>query len=305
MTSPEEGADRPGPSRAALSDLVDQGREILSLVEDQVALGPRAPGTGPHDQLAGRLEQCLREQSAEVRVQEFSVMFRGTRLRCANIVGIFRARGDSSLRGSAVLVGTHYDTRVRADRERDPARRECPIPGANDGGSGTAVLLHMLPWLARARLARDVAIAFFDAEDLGNIDGKDFSLGAEWCAGHPAAGFAPAEMIALDMVGGRDMILDIDAHSMAHPGSRKLTKEIFQLGLAREWQPFTRDKPDRVKYIVSDHYPFIRRGTASCLLIDIDYPQWHTQDDLPQALSAESLGITEAALLLFLSRPPG
>jgi Zn-dependent M28 family amino/carboxypeptidase len=274
-------------------------------VEDQVALGPRAPGTPPHDELAGHLEKRLREQGAEVTVQEFAVMFRGTRLRCANIVGIFRMRSRSPHRGPAVLVGTHYDTRVRADREQDPARRELPIPGANDGGSGTAVLLHMLPWLARAELARDVAIAFFDAEDLGNIDGKDFSLGAEWCAGHPVTGFAPAEMIALDMVGGRNMILDFDAYSLAHLGSRKLTKEIFQIGLARQWRPFTRDKPERIKYIVSDHYPFVRRGTASCLLIDIDYPQWHTQDDLPHALSAESLGITEAALLLFLSRPPG
>ena len=60
-----------------------------------------------------------------------------------------------------------------------------------------------------------------------------------------------------------------------------------------------------MKYIVSDHYPFVRSGVASCILIDIDYPQWHTQDDLPGALSPESLGITEEALKLFLSPPPG
>jgi hypothetical protein len=163
----------------------------------------------------------------------------------------------------------------------------------------------MLPWLSRAGLARDVAVAFFDAEDLGNIDGKDFSLGAEWCAAHPVPGFTPAEMVALDMVGGRDMVFDIDAYSLAHPGSLRLTREVFKAGLAQGWQPFTRDKPDRIKYIVSDHYPFVRRGTAACILIDIDYPQWHTQDDLPGALSVESLGITEAALQLFVSRPTG
>lgn len=274
-------------------------------MEDQVALGPRAPGTGPHDQLARRLELRLRENGAEVTVQEFAVTFREITLQCANIVGVFRARAHLSGGGSPVLAGTHYDTRVRADREADPARRECPIPGANDGGSGTAVLLHMLPWLSRAELTRDVGIAFFDAEDLGNIDGKDFSLGAEWCAAHPVAGFAPVEMVALDMVGGRDMILDIDAYSMEHHASLKLTREIFRLGFAQGWEPFTRDKPERVKYIVSDHCPFVRRGTASCILIDIDYPQWHTQDDLPGALSADSLGITEADLQLFLSRPPG
>jgi glutaminyl-peptide cyclotransferase len=295
----------PGLSRADDSPIAAAGREILGLVEDQVAQGPRVPGTGPHDQLARRLEQRLREHRAEVTVQEFKVDFRGSTLSCANIVGIFRARARSSGGEPSILLGTHYDTRVRADREADLARRECPIPGANDGGSGTAVLLHMLPWLSRAVLARDVAIAFFDAEDLGNIDGKDFSLGAEWCAAHPVAGFAPAEMVALDMVGGRNMVLDIDAYSLEHQASLKLTREIFRLGLAQAWEPFVRDKPERVKYIISDHYPFIRRGTASCILIDIDYPQWHTQDDLPGALSADSLGITEAALQLFLSRPQG
>ena len=143
------------------------------------------------------------------------------------------------------------------------------------------------------------------AEDLGNIDGKDFSLGAAWCAAHPVAGFTPAEMVALDMVGGRDMVLDIDAYSLEHQPSLRLTREIFRLGLERGWEPFTRDKPERVKYIVSDHYPFVRRGTASCILIDIDYPPWHTQDDLPGALSPESLGTIEEVLKLFLLRPPG
>ena len=231
--SPDRGTGLHGLSRAADSPIAAAGREILGLVEDQVALGPRAPGTGPHDQLARRLEQRLREHHAEVTVQEFAVTFQGSALHCANIVGMFRARAHSSGGGSPVLVGTHYDTRVRADRDPDPARRECPIPGANDGGSGTAVLLHILPWLSRAELARDVAVAFFDAEDLGNIDGKDFSLGAEWCATHPVAGFAPAEMVAVDMVGGRDMVLDIDAYSLEHPASLKLTREIFKRGFAQ------------------------------------------------------------------------
>jgi len=284
---------------------VAAGREILRLVEEQVAFGPRVPGTGPHDQLGRLLAQKLREHAAEAAAQEFTVAFRESVLRCTNFVGIFRARARSAGRGPAVLIGTHYDTRIRADRDTDPVRRECAIPGANDGGSGTAVLLHLLPWLSGAELARDVAIAFFDAEDLGNIDGKDFSLGAAWCAAHPVAGFTPVEMLALDMVGGRDMVFDIDAYSLEHQPSLKLTRGIFRLGLEQGWEPFTRDKPERVKYIVSDHFPFVRRGTASCILIDIDYPQWHTQDDLPGALSPESLGITEEALKLFLLRPPG
>jgi len=271
----------------------------MRLVEDQVIMGPRVPGTGPHDALARMLEERLRDHGAEVTVQDFPVEFRGARLLCRNVVGVFRAAGDPG--APPVLLGTHYDTRIRADREPDPGRREMPIPGANDGGSGTAVLLHMLPRLSWKSLARDVAVAFLDAEDLGGIDGKDFALGAEWLAGHPLEGWSPHAAVILDMVGGKDMVLDIDAHILSHPSSRVLTTEIFGIGMSQGWQPFVRDKKNRLKYIISDHTPFVRRGIPACILIDIDYPQWHTQADLPDAMSAESLGVTEEALWLFLT----
>jgi len=243
------------------------------------------------------LQQRLEASGAEVAVQEFSLDFRGRSLPCRNGVGLFRARRPEQ---GPLLLGTHYDCRFRADREPDPSRREEPIPGANDGGSGTAVLLHMLPGLAREPLRRDVQAAFLDAEDLGNIDGKEFALGAERLAANPVGDSSPAEAVILDMVGGRDMVLDLDAHVLDSPPSRRLTSEIFRLGITRGWMPFVRDKKDRLKYIISDHTPFARRGIPACILIDIDYPQWHTQADLPQAMSAESLGIIEEALWLFL-----
>jgi Zn-dependent M28 family amino/carboxypeptidase len=202
-------------------------------------------------------------------------------------------------------LGSHYDTRVRADRDPDPGRREAPIPGANDGGSGTAVLQHMLPRLAAAVLDRDVAVAFFDAEDMGNIDGRDFALGSSYLAEHPVGGFFPAEAVVLDMVGGAGMVLDIDAHILDCPASRRLTTAVFRAGIARGWPPFAGDKPHRVKYIISDHSPFQARGIGACILIDIDYPQWHTHADLPDSMSAESLGIIEEALWQILVPRPG
>ena len=277
----------------------EAGREILALVEEQVALGPRVPGTAPHERLIAILEDRLRSSATEVMRQDFRVPFRGQSVSCANIVGAFRSANPS---GGPVLLGTHFDTRPRADRDSDPARRECPIPGANDGGSGTAIFQHMLGWLAQQRLSRDVLVAFFDAEDLGNINGNDFSLGAEWCACHPAWGVPPAEVVVLDMVGGVGMVFDIDAHIFMFPAERRLTSELFGLGASRGWAPFTESKPQRLKYIISDHHPFARRGVPACLLIDLDYPQWHTQEDTPRAVSAASLGISEAALSLYLSR---
>ncbi len=263
-------------------------------------MGPRVPGSAAHDEMAGLLERRLREHGAEVTVQEFPVEFRRSTLRCRNVVGVFRAPHAEE---EPLLLGTHYDSRWRADREADPEGRERPIAGANDGGSGTAVFLHMLAKLASRPLTRDIAVAFLDAEDLGNIDGKEFALGSEWLAAHPVQGFSPAEAIVLDMVGGKDMVLDIDASILHSFSSRRLTSRVFQLGIGEGWGPFVRDKKDRLKYIVSDHSPFLRRGIPACILIDIDYPQWHTQADLPSAMSAESLGIIEEALWLFLEAP--
>ena len=86
----------------------------MRLVEEQVCLGPRVPGTAPHDALGRALEERLRDHGAEVTVQEFPVEFRGAVLPCRNIVGLFRASGPSSnAAGSAVptvptiLLGSH------------------------------------------------------------------------------------------------------------------------------------------------------------------------------------------------------
>ncbi len=276
----------------------------MRLVEEQVALGPRTPGSDPHERCAALLAERLRAHTDAVIRQSFFVTFRGERVSCANIVGIFRATHTAEPALPPVLLGAHYDTRVRADREDNPDKRALPIAGANDGGSGTAVLLHLLPRIAQARLSRDVVIAFFDAEDLGNIDGKEFALGSAWLADHPVGGCAPAEAIVLDMVGGKEMVLDIDAHILAHTPSRRLTTSLFRIGLDRGWEPFTREKNNKVKYIIADHTPFARRGVAAAILIDIDYPEWHTLADLPAAMSARSLAITEEAVWLYLSQQP-
>jgi hypothetical protein len=295
-TKSPEPAEAPGSSSTTEEK---SGRHILGLVEEQVSLGPRVPGSAAHGQLQELLESRLRRFASEVVRQEFRVTLRGQSVDCANLVGVFRAARPD---GDPILLGTHFDTRPRADRDADPVQRDAPIPGANDGGSGTAVFEHMLPWLSQQQLTRDVVVAFFDAEDLGNIDGNEFSMGAEWCACHPPWGAIPAEVVALDMVGGKEMVFDIDAHIFVFPAEKHLTLEVFRLGTSHGWRPFSADKPQKVKYIVSDHHPFALRGIPSCLLIDLDYPQWHTQADTPRAMSAASLGITEAILSLYLSR---
>jgi glutaminyl-peptide cyclotransferase len=287
---------------AGSSTTSDNGR-LIELVERQVALGPRVPGSAAHDRLADELAALLDGAGAAVHVQSFKARFHGRTVPCRNVVGVFRCGAPAA---PMILLGTHYDTRPIADREPDPALRGVPIPGANDGGSGTAVFLFLLDWLRgmAGGLGCNVAVAFVDAEDLGDIDGNPFSLGAEVLAADPPVIVGrPDEVIVLDMVGGRDAVLDIDAHLMHHAPSRALAAGLFRLGASLDLAPFVREKPERVKYIVSDQWPFLRRGVPACLLIDLDYPEWHTQADLPAAMSGDSLAAIEAALKPWLSRP--
>lgn len=269
-----------------------------------MALGPRVPGTAAHRELADALAEAVERYADRLYLQEFPLDFLGGRVICRNVIGEFRAPTSSGgRRAPPLLLATHFDTRAIADREPDGARRGEPIPGANDGGSGTAVLASLLETLRAHAAAGDIVVAFLDAEDVGRIDGLEFSTGAERLAARRPEGLAPwGQVVALDMVGGKDMVLDIDAHAMAHGGSRRLTAEVFRLGRDLGYPPFVRDKAERCKYIVSDQYPFLRRGVPSCLLIDIDYPQWHTQADLPEALSEESLAVSRGVLSAFLER---
>ena len=45
-----------------------------------------------------------------------------------------------------LLLGAHWDSRPWADQDPNPAARSRPVPGANDGASGVAVLLVLARW---------------------------------------------------------------------------------------------------------------------------------------------------------------
>jgi Zn-dependent M28 family amino/carboxypeptidase len=272
----------------------------MELVRWQVSLGPRAPGLPGHRKLREELAGRLQAFADRFAVQEFAVPLPAGRQVCANLSGLFRSRRPIR---PPVLVGTHFDTRLIADRDSDPKLRSQPIPGANDGGSGTAVLLGLLPELERAarrgELAQDTTLVFFDAEDVGDIGGLPFAFGAlTYC--QETLDRDTAAVLVLDMVGGSALELDVDAHALGHQPSMRLTREVFSMGRLSDPRVF---RGARVRHIIADHFPFLEMGIASCLLIDLNYPQWHTQADLPQAMSPDSLATIAGVVMRFLLAP--
>ena len=55
--------------------------------------------------------------------------------------------------------------------------------------------------------------------------------------------------------------------------------------------------------VSDDHTPFLEKGLPVILLIDIDYPPYHTTQDLPNKCSPESLGQVGRVVMEAINTP--
>jgi glutaminyl-peptide cyclotransferase len=257
----------------------------FSRIVAQHELGPRFVGSPGHTRAHALLAGWL--AGADLyREHTFRGRFFGAEVTCRNLWGRY-----DGTRPGRILLGSHFDTRPWADQDPDPARRRDPVPGANDGGSGVALLAELAATLLARRDRCTVDLVFFDAEDWHEIDGKQVSLGARQFARDLAPADRPDLVVILDMIGGRDLRLDFDVTAEEHDPSLELALRLFRLGTSLGLPAFRlEEKLLPYKGIGCDHSPFRREGIPSAILIDIDYPPWHTTSDLPDACAVESLG---------------
>ncbi|MCC7359049.1 MAG: M28 family peptidase [Anaerolineales bacterium] len=246
------------------------GDAAMTHVTAQLALGPRITGTE-----AGRAagDYILNQLAAAGWAAEFQDFeYQGTAAR--NVIG--RANVGS---GPVIIVGAHYDTRKRADQDaNDPA---APVPGANDGASGVAVVLELARALDLEVIPHEIWLVFFDAEDNGRLDGWDWIAGSRYLAAQLTEPL-PQAMILFDMIGDADQQIYFDTNS--HAGlSAQLWQIAAQLGYSRQFIPLPRYA------MLDDHTPFAQLGIPAVDIIDFDYPYWHTTADTADKLSAESL----------------
>jgi hypothetical protein len=264
----------PGCNRAsAIPESSFDGATALTYVEQQVTFGPRIPGSSGHKLTRNLIVDTLRAHDWEVEIQEG--VYQDTQIY--NIIGFRSEEGDLS-NDPLILIGAHYDTRITADRSQLDAYKELPVPGANDGASGVAVLLELSRVLPLFRHI-DVQLVFFDAEDNGGINGWEWIVGSEQYS--QSLRKKPIAVVIVDMIGDSEQ--EIYWEKSSDPFLRG---EIWGVAEDLGIETFIFEE----KYhIIDDHTPFLAQGVPAVDLIDFDYPYWHTTEDTLDKVSAQSL----------------
>ena len=261
--------------------------KLMPLVEEQMVLGPRTPGSDAHYKFISQTMDTLQTSGWSVRCE--AEKYQGKTIR--NIIAD-RGAEEADL---WIVIGAHYDSRITADQEKTAEARLKAVPAANDGASGIAVLLGLAKTLPES-LDKRISLAFFDAEDQGHVMGwPDWCLGSRLLAEqYGSLEQKPDAVIVIDMIGDADLNVYREKNS-----DTALNDMLF--GLA-EKLGFSKQFINAEKYAMyDDHIPFIEQGIPAADLIDFDYPWWHTLNDTADKLSEESLQTVYKLLYTYLT----
>jgi glutaminyl-peptide cyclotransferase len=257
------------------------GERAYADVLTQDSFGPRFPGTDGHDRIVQWISSQLTQNNWQVEVQQ-------TSLGSHPIQNIIARRGSANQ--PWLILGAHFDTRMVSDQDPTLSKRNQPMPGANDGGSGVAVLLELARDLP-SNLQKQVWLVFFDAEDQGGLPGWDWILGSRAFANSLTA--KPDAAVIVDMIGDKDLNIYKELNS-----DPTLTDSIWKIAASLGYQK--QFIPQGKYRMEDDHTPFLEKGITAVDIIDFDYPYWHTTSDTPDKVSAASLQVVGDTLLKWL-----
>jgi glutaminyl-peptide cyclotransferase len=260
------------------------GAQALSYAASQVAFGPRVPNTEGHRKAGDWILEQLRGRTDSVAVQAFEhVTEAGDTLELRNFIGFVRP----ALRERVVYMA-HWDTRPTADSESNMAARQQPIPGANDGASGVALLLAAADAFRNTPPAVGVDLVFVDGEDYGDWSTRrDVLLGSRHYAARLDTTRLPLFAVVWDMIGDRDLRIEQEANSLR--GAPEIVERVWRV--ARELGYGRVFVDERGTAVTDDHVALLEAGVRAIDVIDFDYTYWHTLEDTIDKISAESLQI--------------
>ncbi len=271
-----------------------EGERAFGHIEALCELGARVPGSPAHEAGLRYILAAVDLPGARVQTQSFSGRRpdRGEPVEMANI----RARFGPE--GAALAIGSHWDCRYVSNLEPDSTRRGEPVPGANDGASGVAVMLELARLLSATPPPRPVELLFFDGEDQGTDEHPELWIQGSQYYASQMGDDRPSGLILIDMIGDRDLEIPREGYSDEHAAG--LVDAVWDAAARLGVHEFA----DYVgEHIIDDHVPFLQAGVDAVCVIDYQYSKWHTRSDLPEMCSAESLDKVGRVLVDFIYGP--
>lgn len=283
-------------------------------VARQVEFGPRVLGSEGHQACKEWFVEKFTAFGATVKEQDFDAkVYTGQVMKATNIIAQYNPANTDR-----ILLAAHWDTRHIADSPLSTERKNEPILGADDGGSGVGVLLEIARQLQNMDLQLGVDLVLFDAEDYG--ESKDdiedeaegtknrntWALGSQhWSNNLHRAGYKPRYGILLDMVGARNARFPKEQYStyFAAPIVEKVWDLASKLGYSNYFHNAEGGG------ITDDHY-FVNTIAQIPMIDIINLPidsenkgfgsHWHTQNDDMDVINKRTLKAVGQVLLELL-----
>jgi Zn-dependent M28 family amino/carboxypeptidase len=276
-----------GQKAALLGVIKFDGSRAMQDIRTQLAFGPRVVGSQAHQDAVEWMVEELKKAGWDAGVSESTI----NGIRVQNVVGKY-GEGRPWL-----ILGAHYDSRLVADRDPKVEFQKTPVPAANDGASGVALLLEMARILPDAMKRQadprysQIWIVFFDAEDNGKLPGWDWILGSRAFA--EGLDENPDAVVVVDMIGDAD--LNIYKEKNSNP---MLVDQIWNTAASLGYSKWF--IPKYLHGMLDDHTPFLEKGIPAVDLIDFEYPYYHTLSDTADKVSGKSLDIVGNVLLKWI-----
>ncbi len=271
------------------------GDEMLALIDQQLRYGPRYLSASGHKNIQKFLIAEMNALAQETKIQIWQhTSPDGQKHELTNIVGRFYPANEKR-----IILATHYDSKKFADK--DTQKENQAVPGANDSASGVAVLLELARILTNSHYIPNVGvdIVFFDGEEGEENQGGDYTnwkpLGSTYFAEHLSDIYGnnkPISGIVLDMVCDKDLKILKEQSSVQNAPAQ--IEKFWNIAKKIDGNAFRDQVGPEIR---GDHTPLNQAGIPSFLVIDLEYPPFHTTNDTLDKCSAKSLETVASAVL--------
>jgi len=271
------------------------GHRALADIVTQVSFGRRAPNTEGHAKTIEYIKvELARAPVASIETQEWT---EGD-LKLTNIIARIAPENPNR-----IVLATHYDSIVRAYRDKDYPNEI--MPGANNSASGVALLLETaraLGGLPPPPVGID--FVFFDGEEgaqsLGEGDKQWAPLGSPYFAARLNNWYPkqkPRAAAVFDMVCYQKLRLKPELFSLR--SAREDVAKFWHIGNSIAPGLFTKEATPTP--IDDDHTALQKAGIPAFLVIGFEYDPWYnTTQDTPDKCSAENLQAVGRTLLGYI-----